>query len=304
MINRRKFVAATAASAAGLILGSRSLGSAPGKKTGSFDLMKEALKYRKIDCHIHLALSPGVTEDLLLDFADRLGIEKMVISRPMINMVTTQQDVIDSNNMMIDAMKRNPDRFIAQFTLNPLFPKESLEEIKRCTGLGAIGLKLYYQVKLNDPLCFPIIEKMTDLKMITLMHSFNALGRGGYRTKYGNLYPNETTADDFVDVAKRYPDTMLQFAHIGGGSDWEYECKTLKDYPNIYIDVSGSNNEENIIDYALKYISEDRLLYGSDNSYFQGVSKLLSANLTEVQRKKIFFDNYKSILKRGGYNVG
>lgn len=305
ILNRRKFVSTSAASAAGLVLGAGFSGSATDKQSSSssYNVMKEAMKFRKIDSHIHLLLSPGVTADLLLDFADRLGVEKMVISRPMTAEKTTQRDVINSNDIILKAAKEHPDRFIAQFTLNPLFPEESLEEIKRCAGLGVKGLKLYYQVKLNDPLCFPIIERMIDLKMIVLMHSYNGLGRGGYRTKYGNLYPSETTSDDFADVAKRYPEAMLQFAHIGGGSDWEYECKTLGRYPNIYVDVSGSNNEENIIDYALKYIEEDRLFFGSDNCYYQAVSKVLSANITDVQRKKIFFDNYNNMLKKGGYNV-
>jgi predicted TIM-barrel fold metal-dependent hydrolase len=144
---------------------------------------------------------------------------------------------------------------------------------------------------------------MIDLKMITLMHSYLGIGRGGHRTKYGNLYPNESTPEDFIDVARRYPEALLQFAHTGGGGDWEYECKALKDYPNVYVDVSGSNNEEYMVDYVIKYLGEDRLFFGSDNSYYQSVSKILSADITDTQRKKIFFENYNNMLRKGGYNV-
>ena len=135
------------------------------------------------------------------------------------------------------------------------------------------------------------------------MHAFCQIGRGGYRTKYGNDYASESVPEDFVDVARRYPEAMLQFAHLGGGGDWEYECKILKDCPNVFVDVSGSNNEGNIINYAIKYLGEDRLFFGTDNSYYQGVSKVLAADLTETQRKKIFFENYNNMLRNGGYNV-
>jgi predicted TIM-barrel fold metal-dependent hydrolase len=265
--------------------------------------MEETLKYRKIDSHTHIYLSASVTPELLLDYADRLGIDRLVISRPITRMEGSHQDYVDSNNIILKAVKQYPDRFLAQFTLNPVFADESLEEIKRCVDQGVTGLKVYYQVKINDPLYYPVIEKMIDLKMIILMHACSAIGRGGHRTRYGNLFPGESTPEDFIDVAKRYPEAMLQFAHTGGGGDWEYECKALKDYPNIFVDVSGSNNEGNMINYALKYLGEDRLFYGSDNSYYQSVSNILSADLTEEQRKKIFFENYNNVLRKGGCNV-
>jgi len=314
VFSRRKFFRNTAISTTGMVLGSplKGLASDTGKSSfTSYNIMHEVMKYRKIDAHIHvnLASSDQKIQDAyaeqLIDYADRLEIKTMVISKPLTNLNTkgAPEEFIENNNILIRAMKRFPGRFIGQFTLNPVYRKESLEEIKRCVDQGMVGLKVYYQVKLNDPLFFPIIEKMIDLKMITLMHACTIRGRGGYRTKYGNLLPNESTPENFVDVAKRYPEAMLQFAHTGGGGDWEYECKILKDYPNIYADTSGSNNDEGMIDFALKYLGEDRLLFGSDNCYYQGVGKILASGLNETQKKKIFFENYNNILRKAGRDV-
>lgn len=272
------------------------------EESSSRDVMKEVMKYRKIDAHAHLYFSPDTIEEQL-GFADRLGIEKLSISRPFTGDVGTHQDVIECNNLIINAIKKHPDRFIGFFTLIPTFAKESLEELKRCVDAGMSGYKGYLQVKVNDPSYYPIIEKLIDLKMICFMHTYSGLGRGGYRTKYGNLYPNETIPEDMIDIAKRYPEMTFQWAHIGAGGDWEYQCKALKDYPNIYIDTSGSNNEAEMVNYAIKYIGEDRIFYGSDTSYYQGVSKILDADLTDAQRRKIFFENYNNVLRKGGYNV-
>lgn len=273
-------------------------------KRNSSDLMNEVMRYRKIDSHMHVLLSSAATPEVQIDFADRLGIEKLIVSRPVTRQEAPHQEFRDSNDILIKTVKQYPDRFIAQFTLHPKYTKESIEEIKRCVDHGMIGLKVYYQVKINDPLFYPIIEKMIDHKMIILMHAFCQLGIGGYRMKYDTkLYPNTSLAEDFVDVAQRYPEAMFQFAHITGGGDWQYECKVLKDYPNIYVDVSGSNNEADAINYALKYLGEDRIFFGSDNCYYQAVSKVLAADLTETRRKKIFFENYNNMLRKGGYNV-
>ena len=139
--------------------------------------------------------------------------------------------------------------------------------------------------------------------MLMMGHSHCGLGVGGFRPKYGNVQPNASIPEDFAEAAKRYPGAMFQYAHTGGGGDWEYACKILRDSPNVYVDLSGSNNECNMVDYALKYLGEDRLLFGTDGSYYQGVGVILSANLTENQREKIFFKNFNNILRKSGNHV-
>jgi hypothetical protein len=179
-----------------------------------------------------------------------------------------------------------------------------MEEIKRCVDNGLVGFKGYTQAKINDPVYYPVIEKLTELRMIVYMHTFTQLGMGGYRMKYDvGRFPFTTLAEDMVESAMKYPDTIFHFAHIGGGGDWEYQCKMLKQCPNIYVDTGGSNNEENIIDFAIRHLGEDRIFFGTDGAYIHGVGRVLSSRATEEQKRKIFYDNYARILKKGGYNV-
>lgn len=305
-MNRRKFLASSSLSATGVILTSNLSGCSsgqPGVKS-SYDIMKDAMKYRKIDAHCH------PQDDLVkqLEIADRLGISWMQISNPVTNFSGSDPEGPDqvrkNNDVVLKAMKQYPDRFIGFFTLNPRYPKESVEEIKRCVDLGMAGYKGYTQVKVNDPLYFPIIEKLIDLKMLVFMHAFCQLGMAGYRMKYDiGRFANTTLPEDMVDAARRYPEAMFHFAHIAGGGDWEYECKMLKQCPNIYVDTGGSNNEENIIDFAISHLGEDRIFFGTDDCYHHGVGKVLASGATESQKQKIFFDNYNNILRIGGHNV-
>jgi uncharacterized protein len=301
-INRRKFLTGTTLSAAGIILGNKLVGGTSDKESGitSYDAMKEVMKYRKIDAHAH----PETDLGRQIDSANRLGISKLQISKPSNKEDLRPEDFKANNDIVLDAMKHYPDRYIGFFTLNPRYPKESLEEIKRCIDLGMAGYKGYTQVKVNDPLYYPIIEKLIDLKMIVFLHAECQLGVGGYRMKYDvGKPPNTSIPEDFVDAARRYPEAMFHFAHIGGGFDWEYECKSFKNHTNIFVDTGGSNNEENMIDFAIRYLGEDRIFFGTDNCYHLNVGKILASNATEAQKKKIFFENYNNILMKGGHNV-
>lgn len=314
MINRRKFISGIALGTPGILMGSRlkpipendenksagETASVPAK----YNLMKEVMKYRKIDAHAHIYWTDDSPETQL-DFGRRLGIEKQVISRYLDVMPGTPEQFRKFNDLTIKAIKKYPDHLLGGFVLNPAYKQESLDEIKRCADAGMIGPgELYYQVKINDPRYFPIIEKLIDMKMIIHSHGECQLGVGGYRMKYnGYKQPNTSIPEDFVDIARRYPEGIFQYAHIGMGGDWEYECKIFKDYPNIYVDTSGSNNAENMIDFAVEHLGEDRLFFASDNSYYQSIGKILASNLTETQKRKIFFDNYNNMLKKGGRGV-
>jgi predicted TIM-barrel fold metal-dependent hydrolase len=323
-MDRRKFFASTGLSAAGLLVSKSLFGFDP--ESGSeqlaangqpprYDIVKEMLKYPKIDAHVHCDLGNSNPEaqqkfaEILIDYAERFNIRKLVLSKPVTRLIKGIPDAspeafIEHNNIILGLMKLHPDRITGSFTFNPIHLKASLEEIKRCVDQGMVGAKTYYQTKISDPSFYPIVEKMIDLKMIIHTHAETQLGVGGYRMKYnGNKPKNVSIPEDFVAIAARYPEAMFQHAHIGGGGDWEYMCKALKNSPNVYVDTSGSNNEEHMIDFALEQLGEDRLLFGSDNCYYQSVGKVLASNLTEVQRKKLFFDNFNNILKKGGNHV-
>ena len=305
-MHRRRFFETSVISSAGILLGNALVACTSKVKSDlkSYDIMQDVMKYRKIDAHEHTDLHFGGPE-VQIDYADRLGIEKLVVSKPVVGTAKGSPDEFrECNNIVLNAMKQYPDRILGQLTLNPVYTKESLEEIKRCVDQGMVGIKVYYQVKINDPLFFPIIEKSIDLKMIILMHANCQLGMGGYRVKYDfGESPNTSIPDDFVEAAKRYPEAMFQYAHTGGGGDWEYACKAIKDYPNIYMDTSGSNNEGGMVDFALKCLGEDRLFFATDSSFYQGVGTILASSLSESQRKKIFFENYNGILRKGGHEV-
>jgi hypothetical protein len=306
MIDRRQFFRNSVLTAAGIALTDNLENLLPEKDRPqlSYNIIREVSKYRKINAHEHVGLSGTIQYQI--GMAERLGIEKLVVSKVISadsNYKTTPEEFRACNDEVLKVMKNYPERYLGWCFINPQFGKESLEEINRCVGEGMTGLKVYNQVKINDPLFYPIIEKMIGLKMIILMHAHCGLGVGGKRTRYGNVQPNASIPEDFAEAAERYPEAMFQYAHTGGGGDWEYACKVLKDYKNVYIDTSGSNNEGGMIDFTIAQFGEDRVFFGTDGSYYQGIGTILSSKLTDTQKRKIFFDNFNAVLKKSGNNI-
>lgn len=269
-----------------------------------YDVFKEALKFRKIDAYANAYLHDTQAK-VQMEYADSLRIEKLFIAVPVAKkMGERPEEFRVYNDQVLKAMQRYPDRLTGQFTVHPAYPKEAIEEIKRCVDQGMVGMKLYNQVKINSPLFYPIIERFIDYRMIIHVHGESQLGVGGYRMKYDvKTTPDISLPEDFVAIAGRYPEAMFQYAHIGGGSDWEYACKSFKNFPNIFVDAGGSNNEENMIDFAVKTLGEDRVFFGCDGAYFQGVGKVIASGLTKAQQQKVFFTNYNNVLKKSGRGI-
>jgi len=257
------------------------------------------VRYRKIDVHNHLFGAADARA--LVAAADRFDIEQTVISVPALE-GTTPAGFRENNDCVLNAVREYPGRLLGQCFVDPRYPREALAEIDRCLDQGMIGVgELYTAVKISDPLCFPIIEKCIACRVPIMVHARADVGllRPGVATA---APPTTSTPDDFVAVARRYPEAILIEAHLGGGGDWEYACKTLRAAPSVYLETAGSVADSGMIDFAVRCLGAERILFATDMSYETGVGKVLAAELSEPQRQRIFWDNFHDILRlRGSY---
>src|SRR3954453_21599360 len=180
----------------------------------------------------------GCPVDAVVDAADRLGIEKLACSIPIIGgRWATPGEVRACNDGVLAAMRAYPDRILGYCFLNPGYGREALAELERCVvGEGFIGVKLYNQYKINDPVQFPIIERTIELGVPILVHAARLV-----RAEDVASQPLTSHAADFVDVGRRYLEAMFIEGHIAGGGDWQWSLKVLRDAPkSVYLDTSGS----------------------------------------------------------------
>jgi uncharacterized protein len=203
-------------------------------------------------------------------------------------------DVVrESNNAVLAAMKRHPERIAGYCFVQPGNGRAALDEMERCLAAGMIGVKLYNQFKYTDPAVFPVAEKCIE-------HGIPFLGHSAYLTdpRSAAAQPRTSHALDFCALSRRYPELLLILGHVNGGGDWEWAIKGLRECSNVYVDTSGSVLEDDTIGRCVRELGHERVVFGTDGTMEGCVGKVLSAGLTPDQREDIFWRNFRRILDR------
>lgn len=249
-----------------------------------------------IDCHAHLAhrSSPDWAENdrKLIEAADKLGIDQLCCSILTPRRPATAEGFRECNAWVAEAMGRFPGRVLGYCYVNPGYPRESLEEIRRCVEEhGFIGIKLYNEYTCTEPVVFAIVELAIELGVPILQHA-------GHPHYVLEAQPRISDAGHLAELAGRYPEAMLICAHVCGGGDWEWTIKALRNAPSVYLDTSGSVIDEGVVEMAANVLGAERLLFGCDMSMTAGVGKIRAAALGEGDKRAILGDNMERILRR------
>ena len=172
-------------------------------------------------------------------------------------------------------------------------PKEAVKEIERCiNNYNFIAVKLLRSHFIDDPLHFPIIEKCIELDIPILVHA-------GHSIQCMETQPYLSSGERFANIARIYPEANIIMAHIGGGGDWHWQIKAIADSPSIVCDMSGSITDAPMLEEAVAVLGADRILFGTDASYEASIGKILSANISEEDKKTILAGTaYERFLKR------
>jgi predicted TIM-barrel fold metal-dependent hydrolase len=304
-INRKQFLGYSVAGMTGAIIPGTGVFN-KGEQQASFDkngyknMVHKAIQYKKIDFINHLQHYKEFPD--LIKSCDIMGIKWAAVSK-IPPLPRTPENVRQANDIILKGMKKYPNHILGSCFIDPGNTKEALAEIDRCVKNGFVMLgELYDAYKISDPVYYHIIEKCIELKIPIVMHGADTLGLR--RQGYTSHSPQTTsTAEDFVAVGKRYPEAMIIHAHLGGGGDWDYTIKVLREAPSIYAGLVGSVYDRRLADFAVKELGVDRLLFGTDTTYGPALGRIMCANLTKKQREKIFFDNFNNLLKKAGNNV-
>lgn len=251
-----------------------------------------------IDCHMHVRGNPDGTLDeaycdAVVEAGDLLGIAVFCVSDLRLADCVRYECFHEANDRVAAAIRRHPSRFKGYCFVNPGDPKALQEITQRVRDEGFIGIKLYNHYRIDEPVVEPTIEQAVAWQVPILQHA-------GYGTDAATRknQPRISDASHFVSVARKYPEAILIEAHIGGGGDWEWALKHLREAPSVYLDTSGSVVDEWMIDRCVQELGVERLLFATDMTMEGGVGKVLDAHLTSDERRRILSGNFEAILAR------
>jgi predicted TIM-barrel fold metal-dependent hydrolase len=231
--------------------------------------------------------------DATIEAGDLLGIDVFCVSDLQLTGPLTYAEFHGANERVKQAIARHPKRYRGYCYVNPSDPK-ALDEVKaRVKDDGFIGVKLYNQHFIDDEIVAPILQLASDWQIPVLQHAGHPTDPVTQKTQ-----PNISDAAHFVRAAERFPKLILIEAHIGGGGDWEWALKHLRNAPSVYLDTSGSVIDEAMVDKAVDALGYERVLFGTDMTLEGGVGKILDANLSDEQRARVLGGTFASILQK------
>jgi predicted TIM-barrel fold metal-dependent hydrolase len=165
-------------------------------------------------------------------------------------------DVVHANDRMVE-LTIEYEGVYGYCVVNPNYTDHALAEIEQRVKQGMIGVKLAASRRADDELLDHIANKAGELGVPVLQHVWHNRVRD---------WPGQEASDatELVSLARRFPETRFILAHLGGGGDWAHSIRATRDEPNIWVDLSGSGVDQDMLDQAVNVLGPDRLLWGSD----------------------------------------
>lgn len=242
-----------------------------------------------IDIHTHIWAGRYESDKQeLLKAAELYDISRIYVSA-LKSYYSDEAEIDELNFEVAKFIKEQPDLIGGFCYLNPS-NKNSLDVLKKgIEEQNMEGMKLWVATYCDDPKVFPLVEKCIDYNIPILVHAFHK--------SVGQL-DDESIGSHVANLAQRYPEAKLLMAHLGGNA---YNgIKSIRNYPNVWVDISGSIFRRDEVDYTKKLIGADRILFGTDmpGSYFSNFGQIEDADLTTEERELIYSGNALRMLDR------
>lgn len=241
-----------------------------------------------IDCHNHIGPwkafnVPNNSAEGMLVSMDRLGIDKVCVTAHS----SIGPNYRYGNDIVRSAIERYPDRFLGYVTVNPNYPEDMENEIRRCLSIkGFIGIKMHPSCHGSaiDNSNFDVAFEVADEKRLPIL--IHVWGR------------EDVAAID--RLSGRFPDAQFIMGHAGGDiKSMSYAMDVVNRHDNVYVDVAISLTYEGNVEWFVKEIGSKRVLFGTDMPFFDprpALGRVAMADISDEEKKDIFGLNMKRIL--------
>ncbi len=250
------------------------------------------------DAHLHCPTEGGHvwqwypvtrTFEEFARYLDRTGVGRGIINSVRCQEAKTPAEFIAGNREVARYVEKYKGRFLGACVVNPLFIDEALREIEDCRrqfGFAWVGELCNYMAPFEYTLkeFESLVDQVVKNNMVLDVHT-------------------ELTEMEYI--IKKFPQATIVFPHFGDGHEYDHIFKRIDlvaQNKNCYLDTSGYGHDRvGMLEYAVKTIGADRVLFGSDfsiNDPGTVIARIENAFLTEEQKRKIFSENLRSLLRK------
>lgn len=238
------------------------------------------------DVHNHLGFEQGsqilnYDADGIVHTMDRMGVSATCVSyTPGI-----RGDWKWGNDQTLAACKKYPGRIIGYAVPTPFYEYDLTPYFEGDTGFG--GIKIHGNIQAETP--------ENDLRY---NQAFEIAEKKGLPVLFHAWCPWEINYA--ADVAKNFPNAKIILGHAGLTFGRDTAVEVCKKYDNIYCDTAISAAPDGSIEWMVDKIGIDRVVYGSDMTFFDCIhtlGKIALCKLSDDDKEKIYGLTAKKLFK-------
>ncbi|MGH9521710.1 MAG: amidohydrolase family protein, partial [Terriglobales bacterium] len=197
-------------------------------------------------------------------------------------------------NAEVDAvLRQHTDRFRGYITVNPNPPGQAIAELQKWSHFHSPPLiKLHpslHKYPVHGEHYRPIWDYANQTHAIVLVHTWDSDPNCG-----PSLFP---------PIARAHPHARILLGH--SGVTWRGYMQAIEAAeaaPNLYLDLSGSQNHRLILERCVERLGAERILLGSDLPFLEAsmtIGRVLTAELPDAAKEKILRTNFLQMLNEG-----
>ncbi|HOW86357.1 MAG TPA: amidohydrolase family protein [Candidatus Aminicenantes bacterium] len=227
-----------------------------------------------IDMHAHLGPYynmhiPASGAGDMVRVMDRCGIRRTVVSAN----VGWDTDIVLGNDMMLQAAAAHPGRLYGACMVNGNHPELSRDELERCFARPEVLIVKIHPwgtgCRLDDRRMKGIYEFASKRGLFVLVHTWYD----------GDPFGSQ---DLFAATARDYPQARWIMGHSGGPCGSRRAVELAAAVPNIFLDTTLSMCPARQIEFFVKEVGPERILFGTDNPFIDPRPQIGRVGLADI----------------------
>ncbi len=255
-----------------------------------------------VDAHAHLGrcanfYMPDTSLDRMICVMDKIHIRRVCCSH-LAGLLAPYFDF--AHRETLEAAKRYPGRIFGYAVYDPNYSTQSLASVKEYLVMHEfVGIKIHpaaHTYPIDGEKYDPLWKYASDSNTPVLSHTWDTNPLATYPYD-----PRQTCAEPKLigRVAQRYPEVRIIIAHAGGHYDGHLQTiEVAQKHKNVYVDICGSTLTFGLIEWLVKEIGADRLLYGSDLNWADPrvhLGRVVGARITLAEKERILSLNAQDL---------
>jgi predicted TIM-barrel fold metal-dependent hydrolase len=253
-----------------------------------------------VDAHTHLGYCsnfymPDVTHEKMIEIMDICGIKNICTSH-IVGLYT--HNIEFALEESLEAVRKFPGRIFAYAIYDPFLQKESLRFIEKYINVkGFVGIKIHpamHEYPLDGKNYGPLWEFADEKNLVVLSHTWDATPQNTY--PFEVVPAQEYAQPKLVDsIARRYRGLKILLGHGGGHYYGQLQAVDMaKRHENVYIDICGEAKGFGVVEWLVKEIGAEKILYASDFNWIDPrghIGRVLGADISVEDKERILYRN-------------